>query len=482
MRADVGFVAAHVVLAAPGFALLWALGLLHPRLTRLPAALGPAYLFGVAVTMPALIALLVVGVTVSLPVTLLVTAAITAALWRLGLVAHRRGLFEPAEPADDVVEPPRGERWLARLGIATVAIYAAAGTQAFGALPVRVDDWRIWGMKGLALLDTGRLRPEVFLEGPYAHLDYPVLQPLLHATIWRFQGTSDLQLAHTELWIVLACFVWTVGFLLAPYRRAITWLPVIALLLTLSPLVENVGGGNADVTVAAFAALGALGAGLWLETRRPAHLLIAAVALGAAANTKNEGQAAAAVVLVVVGLVAAWGSWRPLRRRPGPGLVAWLGAAGVVVVMFAPWRLWTATHGLRNVDTIGARKALFGGELGARTERVEPTIEALVGQLANQGAWGYILPAFLLLALVCLGRPVLRRPAALYLGVVLALFTILVGVYMFSVFVIADHLVTSVPRTVIGLQLVAAVGIAHLAGAAWAQRDEPRWDAPTPPR
>src|SRR5690242_17287133 len=93
MRADAGFVAAHLLLILVGGALLYALKLVEPRPRRLLAAIGPAYLTGTAAVVPVLILLLVIGIPFRTPVVVLVCLAEAAAFV---VLARRRPYAEPA--------------------------------------------------------------------------------------------------------------------------------------------------------------------------------------------------------------------------------------------------------------------------------------------------------------------------------------------------------------------------------------------------
>src|SRR5204862_6853182 len=149
-----------------------------------------------------------------------------------------------------------------------------------------------------------------------AHLDYPLLQPLLEALTFRAMGGIHLQEWHMSLWIVFASFVWTAGYLLR--SRGSSVLVVLAPLgaIALSPYSAYLTTtGYADVTLACFVGAGALAVGLWLDGGRVEYGLLGAVLLAGAANVKNEGQTAAAAILVAalvllrVGRDGRWRQW-----------------------------------------------------------------------------------------------------------------------------------------------------------------------------
>src|SRR5947209_3469972 len=80
--------------------------------------------------------------------------------------------------------------------------------------PARSDDARIWSLKGLTLTYYDSLRPEIFLNPAttLAHPVYPVLQPVLEATMGRAMGRPELALFHSELWLLFAAAIATVAY------------------------------------------------------------------------------------------------------------------------------------------------------------------------------------------------------------------------------------------------------------------------------
>lgn len=456
MRHDAGIVAFHAAFAVPGMALLYALGLVR-RLRDIPAAIGPAYVAGVAAVMSVLMLLLVSGVGIRLPQLAAVAAAFTLVIAAAGFLLARR---RPADP-----EPPRPaagrlERAITWAAIAALGLFFAIGASAFAKAPVVGDDWTIWSYKAIAFFKfDGLLQPEVFTgiaPGP-AHIHYPVLQPLLESLFFRAVGEEQLQEWHAVLWIFFGAFVWTIGWLVRSrgFTLLVLLAPVAALALTRKThdLIEV---GYADVTVACFAAAGALSVGLWLSDGGARYALLGAIFLAGAANTKNEGLLAAVVVFAVAAGVLlatrrARVAWRP-----------WLASAAIVGAAAAPWMIWRSSKDIESQDVKGIGEVIELGLLTDRFERIPKAFTALFDQLAFQDHWFWLVPSLLVFAIVCVVQGTARREAAFYLAVPVVLVLGLVFVYWTGNLEIGYWLGFSADRTVTSVVLVCGVGLVHL--------------------
>jgi hypothetical protein len=464
MRAVLGFTGVHVVLAAVGGALMYALGLVDRRPGRAwLLAIGPAYFCGVALVLPALIALLVVGVALNLVSFLIVSLVAAAALVAAGLRRRAGGSIAP------VPAPSRSpfELWAMRAAVALLAIWFLVACFAFPGLPTYGDDLRIWSFRAAGLFFFGHLQQGVLVGDPtqLPHPDYPLLQPALESVTYRAMGKLALQAIHLELWILYGAFVWTVAYLLAPGRRALAWLPVL-LALAVAP-----GGytwpliGYADTTVSCFVGAGVLCLGLWLETRRAAYAVLAGVMLMAAANTKNEGLVDAVIVLAAAALASLAGA----RRRELRWLL--LGAA-IALIGALPWHLWVSANLHNASDFYPLHDALNWHFLTSRLHRVSEAFKAIADRFQNQAQWVWLAPAFLAICAVALITGTARRLALFYLGATVAITAALVWAYWTSKLPIGFHLATSVDRTVGAVLFVCAVGLAHL-GSSLALRSPP---------
>lgn len=453
MRAELGFVAFHLLFVGPGLALLYALGFVR-RLREVPAALGPAYLAGVAGTMSLLLGLLTLGAAVRLPLSVAVSGLVTVALVAVGFVLARR------RPAPDEPEPERAriglEVWIARVIVAVIAAFFVIGFSAFVDLPTVGDDWTIWSYKGLALYELGgTLDQELYTRsdlGP-AHPYYPLLQPLYQSIFFRASDQVQLQEFHAVLWVLYGSFIWTVLWL-ARTRR----LPLFLVVIPVAALTfgtknhESITNGYADMTVSAFVAAGALAMGMWVRDGAARYAILGGVLLAGGANTKNEGVlAAVAVVAVAFGFVVAqrWRGWQ-----------TWLAASAITAIGSIPWMLWRSSKDIPSENQVSISEGLK--RLPDELHRVPKSFTGVFDNLSDSGAWTYLVPCMLVLSVVCIVRGVARQEAVFYLSAAVLMTLGLVYTYTVGTLPIDYWLESSVNRTVSTIVCVSAVGVVHL--------------------
>jgi hypothetical protein len=280
----------------------------------------------------------------------------------------------------------------------------------------------------------------------------------------------------------MAAFAWTVAWALASGgRRTVAWLPMVAVLPILSPVVDNIALGNVDTLVAGFSASGALLVALWLEDGRPGHAVLGGVLLAGAAATKNEGLVAAVIVVVLALIVVL------VRREPVPWrarLGPWLIATGFVAFSIIPWQIWMAAHDISNKDVPGLGTTLNADYLSDRTDRLDLAFHRLLTVVGNQGVYLWIAPAFLAIAVaaIVVGRSRMRSIGAFYLAAVLLFFASLLWVFWTGVLEIQFHLDTAADRTSITYMMFGLVGLAHLASSAVRYRETTPADLADRPR
>lgn len=213
----------------------------------------------------------------------------------------------------------------------------------------------IWGAKGRTFFEFGGLDREYLTAHwrGYAHPDYPVLLPLIFASI------AVLATAWSESLLGLVYVVFALGGLIlvraelrdGTGRVTLQWLGVLAAVpFALSPWI---GLADGPLALLAMAALLRLARGL--ETGDRSSLTVGTIFLGLAMSTKNEGLAMGVIAL----LVFAW-----LNRR---GARASLVALWPALAIAAPWLV------IRSI--LGLSTDLFEGGVLSR----------LVARLSNRG-------------------------------------------------------------------------------------------------
>jgi hypothetical protein len=472
MRAELAPLAAAAIYLFAGFGVLAALGMVGRSLTGVLAACGLAYLSGVAAVLLPGIALLTIGVSLDLARVVAIAAAVGCA----GLLAAwlRSDGSRPRHERRNSIRTPRlalglprwsAEQWAAAVFVAAIAAYAAIGY--FGTSVEPLTGWdamSIWSRKALLLVEYGK-PTSAFFSSPYYEFmnpDYPILVPLYESIYFRLADTADFQALHGQFWVLFVAFLWSAGFLAYRIARPLVWAPLIALLAVTPALADDVTTLYADVPMALFLGLGVLLLGLWFSDGGDRHLALAALMLAAAANTKNEGLAAAAGILLVALLV----SWARARSSPRRTVVLVLAAAAGVALAVAPWRLWVAAHDVPNVTTpVG--KGLDPGFLANHADRIGPTVSAIGSEVGDPSRWFYLLPLTLGIALATLWMRRDRLLVAFYIGAGLVVFiAIVIWGYVINTIPIDSLIHTTVSRTVDGFMLVAIAALLHLSARA----------------
>jgi hypothetical protein len=458
MRAAAGLLAFNGLLVVLGLGLLGAAGLLRLRLRTLVAAAPAGLVAGAAVACIGGVALLTAGGTLDLKVFTAGTVVLAAILWLIALWRIRRAAddvaLDEATPVD--ARTVRMDRYLLWAVVAGVAAFVLVQAYSSRRVPAAWDASHNWMLKASALT-TGGLEGDMFSDGrafSAAHLDYPILQPVLGALTFRFAGAGRHGLLLVELWLLGGALAlsgpWLAG------RRFRAWLMILPLALALAAATSlGILRGDADVTVAIFLAAGALALGLWLDGGRGGLAVFAAVCLGAAVNTKNEGLAYSVAVLAAAAAVLALTD----RRRLLP-----LAGVGVAVAAFTlPWRLWVSANGPFGSDVTPLSTSLDAGFLWDRLHRLDLAAQTVLGRLTDQGAHVWIVPLFLAVTVAVLVSGPRRRVPAFYLGSVLLAVAALLWVYWTtSQPDWLGHYQRTSLRTITGPLFVAAAALAHI--------------------
>ncbi len=471
MRAVLGFLALHVALIGTGMALLRAVGL-SPAAAgwrASVAAVGPALWVGVGLVVPILILLLAIGIPMTL-ITAMVVAIGSAGV--AGVSTRRRSAFLP--PGGDADEPPPRASsmliWFRRAVGFTAGVYVVAGAAVVARLPTVLDDARIWSLKGLTLAYYHGLQPEIFQNPLQAggHPIYPLFQPALEALLSQAMGHPQLRLFHTELWLLFVCAIWTAAYLIwriacRSRRLAPVWLVALALLAVTPVAVHNIAMGYADTTGAVLLATGALALGLWVDRADIGCLVLAAVLLTAAANTKDEDLVAAALVLLVGGLAVLGRRGGVLGNRGSPRLRQWAAAAAYFALLVAPWRIWVASHHLSDTVEPPLPRAISPVYILHRTHELHLTATAMTTQTLSQ--WGLLAAVFIAVCVVCLATRTARRATCFYLAAFSAIVLSLLWLYTTTPVSLSFLIPTSMSRTVGVFMVLAALATGHLLAA-----------------
>jgi hypothetical protein len=409
----IALLVANVLMLAVGAGLLPLLRAARTR-TELLVRLPLAYPVGVAATgiVSAHLALIHVPVgRIGLPIFAVV--ALGAGLPRLrGGTGARALRFEPS---------------YLLLGFAVLLCFRAA--RLFAVKPLlEFDGWAIWATRARTLYDYGHPIAPVFTDPTYPALQYPLLLPSLEAVDFRFLGRFDGTLIHLQLAALALAFVggaWT----LLRNRVQPTLLAAVLLAIVAAPTFFNQLQTNyADVPLSIFVALGVAA----LATRQ---LPVAALFLGAAALTKNEGE-----MFVLAAFLAA-AAVTPRRQLRALGTCAL-----AVLAIDLPWRLWVQVHHLPTRD-YALSNLIDPAYLWDHRGRVGPSVSELWTQLWRLDSFSFVVP--LVVVGLGVGLLLVRSRAALFAVAWLFLsFTGLLLIYWISRNPVTNHLYNTSDRTI----------------------------------
>ncbi len=356
-------------------------------------------------------------------------AALTWAAWGVRFLATRRKVRADA--------PARARRHFDLASAALLVLFllpVVIGAAFALVVPPFKDSLVIWSLKALVIFQDGSVySPDLVAENRFLfHPNYPLLVPLAQVFLFGLRGAAlehaakiVLPLAH--LGIGLALFSYLRPRLGA--RRALA----LAALLAATPhfyrtdelytFAGSTPSGYADPMLAALCGAACLQTLEWLARRQRADLLLAALFLGLAVFTKNEG---AALALCVALATAAALLLDRLRGRALPR------ARDVALGLFAfalvalPWAAHRATLPARD-ENYPERARLEVFEQHAW--RIPTLAAAALEEGVAAGRHGLLWP-LLLCALVARRRRLLRRENAFLCGVVAGMAAIYFAVFV----------------------------------------------------
>lgn len=314
------------------------------------------------------------------------------------------------------VEPPRLR---GSFRTACVLFLLAAAS-----LPLTTFDCRaIYALKAKVLAAEGTLAGEMFTDPElvHYHANYPLLLPLLEAQMILLRGgsSSDGAVLLTAFFVVAAASV-----LVRELRlRGEVLLPSVwGLVFLTTPLVAGTvdGGGlsgYADLPFAALVLAGTVALARWLDHGALRSPIDAALFLGAAALTKQEG---------LLWIAAAGSTTAALR----PGSLRRLAPAALLLtaILAAGWRARLDLAISPYEENYGAM--LHWGWLSRVGHRAWPIAQFVMKRLVDEGIWGMAGVGIVLTFLVARRGPVptgvrfLRWTLAAVLAMVLATFLV----------------------------------------------------------
>jgi hypothetical protein len=415
--------AAQLLMLVLGVGLLPWLRLARTRrelVSRLPLA----YAVGLAATGILAADLAVVDVPVGwIALSLLAAASLVLGLRRLPGGGGRRGLRLTELPAYAV------------LGV--IAAFAVPAARLLAVKPLQeIDGWAIWGLRARALYEFGHPVAPIFTDpSSYQALQHPLLLPALEALDFRVMRGFDGTLVHLQFLGFGIAFVAGAWNLLRDHAPPLLLAAALLATITAPTFFNQLATNFADVPLALFVALGVASLAAWLRSRAEGLLPTAALFLGAAALTKNEGEVFALTAFAAAALVAGRARLRPL------GL-----AALAVIAVDLPWRIWIWAHHVK-IAEYSLSHLYSPTYLYDHRDRVAPSAHELWFQLWRLESFSFVVP---LILLGIAGALFLRRLRLALFGAAWLVLSFggLLAIYWISTNTIASHLADSADRTI----------------------------------
>lgn len=390
-----------------------------------------------------------------LTVALIALASIMVLINMRRWVAARLPLL-PAKPAD-WREGFLGGALIVTIGLVNLIVLI----NTLGVPLVEWDSFAIWGLKAKVLFHSPlNPRPPFFTDVrmTYSHLDYPLLTPMLVAGGYAMIGQVEEQIGRIGLPLIF------MGQTLLAYVGMRMWMnriPALGMTLVLMGcpyIVFLAPMGIADVPLSGFLLGGIVYLLKWVQSRDTCDALICAACLSFAAQTKSEGLALMAIIMLIVAIITV------MRRT-------WktLGACALLIVLcVGPWLIWSM--GVPHLNE-NYHSQLTIPNIIKNTGRLSVILPALVNHIIDIELWGVLW--FMLVLMAIMGFRAIMRPEGIVLWSLiilhLGLYTV---IYVVTPWNVAELINASMARLLIHLAPTVALLTAVHWGAMQEQNQE----------
>jgi len=207
-------------------------------------------------------------------------------------------------------------------------------------------DWDalcFWGLKAKILYFSTVRDSGMYFHSPeyqFSNQTYPLLFPMMYAWVCTVLGRwDDLRMMAINP-LNLIAFTALIYFTARRYVRRVIALTMAALVASLPASIHYAECAQADIPLMLLSGASLFALFDWIRSRRLESILLAAVLMGGALNTKHEGQILFGVQVLVAAATILWLAPRAERRR----LCGHLGCyIGIAVAMFLPWLVYRST-------------------------------------------------------------------------------------------------------------------------------------------
>lgn len=315
------------------------------------------------------------------------------------------------------------------------------------------DGWAIWAFKARVFFEDGKIASSFLTDMEryaYAHLDYPLLVPLLEYWVYFHLGHVNdhvIRLVPICFWILMLSFFYSTLSERVKRRHALLG---TALLAFTWPITLNVVMGLVDGVQAFYNLVGIVYLFKWFENRGKSNLWTTVLILGFGMNVKNEGLG---FWTATIGILLIFSVYKSRITKSYESLLSACKFCLAGIVIYLPWLIEKRIMGL-------------GSELFSRGF---PAIPDIIQRLKELGiyyinevinirypGWG-LLWIFLLFALLkMIYYSSLRREQYLVpILVCLMQFLIFIVIFAITPYDLSYHIATAGNRTI--LQVVPAI-------------------------
>lgn len=442
-----------IVALAAGFAIVGAASTCGPRAGR-AETLALAFPLGSGAIAVGTLFLSLLGLNTAGVTSAAVIASGAGAAW---VIARHRRLTRPPQSIQQRVAGPRVPIAAVLLVAVIILCTGWVAVRAIGRPLTVWDSWVTWGMKARQLDRSDYDVASILADSSrgVTNRTYPLLVPLIEVWTYRWAGSADDRLAG----VPAVCFFLSLPAICYAGMRRLGATSmgglVIATVAAASPVLMDVASAAfADVPLAVYVLIAGLYLVIWIRDGTPGALIVAALASGLAASTKQEG--CVFLVALMVAVVLANG-FSPRARRAA----VWLLAAGIVFA--APWFVLVWLHGADNVAFASPSIAVFV----SRIDRL-PVITWHLGRAALRPESGFLWIAVAAAVVWRVGKP-RRAPDVLLVSA--ALYLIMMGLsFVFSDYVpYQQHIAASSDRI---LAHLVPLGLLWLGATWWVRLDD----------
>lgn len=315
------------------------------------------------------------------------------------------------------------------------------------------DGWAIWAFKAKVFFEDGKVSGSFLSDMEryaYAHLDYPLLVPLLEYWVYAHLGHVNdhvVRLVPISFWILMLIFFYST--ILERMKNLYAVLSTFSLALVW-PIAENAVLGLVDGVQSFYNLIGMVYLFKWLEKGDSKALWIIALILGFGANVKNEGLSFWMATIFVLTLSYIRNIF---AKKSYSSLLDLIKFSLVGMIVCAPWIIEKRVLGIKSELFLKAVP-----DFGILLDRFWRLLTYYINEVISVGysGWG-LLWIFTSFAIMMMAYYSNLKEERYQVCLVICLLQLLIfaGIYIVTPYELDYHLQTSGGRTL--LQIVPAI-------------------------